>query len=318
MLLPACLSALLASPASAEPVASCMSARAGAHVAAQPEAWRLAVEALLASTASPGQPWSCVGGEVDLVVGTSSTTLTVVDAQGNAVSREIASPDDVAPLGEALLSKPVVEPEMTTPLPKQEAKQEAKQEPDSTSLRDPRVLVAATAGPRYAGPAHFMWGSFGVLAAVPFRPWGGGIWIRYDGFSTTLDKPLPAIRDLCIGAAGYWSTTVGRVEIRPVLRPSLVVVTRRIVLNNDGPSLPDGPPRPPLVRDETEFDFRVGAEAQVVIGLTKKFRAVLGLDAEVSPGELVSTFEPHRTGDLKSRIPAYTMGLSVGIEVAVP
>jgi hypothetical protein len=244
---------------------------------------------------------------VDLVVGTSSANLTVVDAEGHGVSREVTAPEDVAPLGEALLSKPIVEPapEPTPPKP----------EPEPTRERDPRLLVAATAGPRYAGPAHLMWGSFSVLAALPFRPWGGGIWIRYDGFSTPLDDPLPPMRELCIGAAGYWSMSKGRVEFRPMLRPSLAVVTRRVVINgNIDPSAP----LKPIARDDTEFGFRLGAEAQVVIGLTKRFRAVIGLDAEASPGRVVSMIARRRAGNRPLHVPAYTVGLGLGVEVAVP
>jgi hypothetical protein len=162
-----------------------------------------------------------------------------------------------------------------------------------------------------------MWGSINVFAAVPFRPWGAGIWIRYDGFSKALDEPLPPIRDLCIGAAGYWSKSLGRVEFRPMLRPSLAIVTQRIDTNNV--LMPSGVPRPiPNFVEYTEFDFRIGADAQILIGMTKRLRAVIGLDAEVSPGHLVSSFARRRGGDLPSHVPAYTVGLGLGVEVAVP
>lgn len=309
-LLSACFSTFFAIPANATPATTCTPARAGAHVAEQPEAWRRAVEALLASSASPDQPWSCVGGEVDLVVGGSSAQLTVVDAEGHRVSREITSPEDVAPLGEALLSKPLPGAEPAKPPPAM-----PQPEPESTT-RDARLLLAATVGPRYAGPAHLMWGSFGVLAAVPFKPWGAGMWIRYDGFSTALDAPVPSTRDLCIGAAGFWSMSVGRLEIRPMVRPSLAIVTRHV--NNMNRPISDDDFPQPIVREETEFDFRLGAEAQFVVGLTKRLRAVIGVDAEVSPGRLFSTTELHRGNEIRSVVPGYTMGLGLGVEVAVP
>jgi hypothetical protein len=315
LLFPAYLLVVVASPATAALAAPCTPARAGAHVAEQPERWRNAVQALITSTASPDQPWGCVGGEVDLVVVGSSGTLTVIDGRGYAVSREVTSPDDVAPLGEALLAKPLVEPEPLPTTPPAETT--IKPQPEASS-RDPRLLIAATAGPRYAGPKHLMWGSFGVLAAVPFRPWGGGVWLRYDGFSTTLDAPLPPTRALNVGAAAYWSTGIGRVEFRSMMKPSLAVVTRTITLNG-GPRMPGPGPTPQsIVRDETELDFRVGAEARVAVGLTKHIRAVVGLDAEVSPEQLVSTFETRRRGEPSVHLPAYTVGLGLGVEVAVP
>ena len=310
MLLPAVFSAILASPASATPAAPCTPARAGKHVAAQPEAWRQAVEALLSSSATPGQPWSCVGGEVDLEVGTSSATLTVIDAQSHAISREIASPDDVAPLGEALLSKPLEEPAPTQPPPPTPT---AQPEPVATPARDPRLLLAATVGPRYAGPGHMMLGSFQALAAVPFRPWAGGVWIRYDGFSTSLERRIPPIRELSLGAVAYWIRSVGRVEIRPMLKPSLAVVTRAVI--GGGSIEGDHEPSEPIFIDKTDIDFRVGVEAQFAVRLTRRLRAVVGLDAEIAPKQIVSTFSaPLNFG----KLPIYTVGLGLGLEVAVP
>lgn len=327
LLLPACLLVVLASPASAAPGTSCTPARAGVHVAEQSEDWRKAVEALIASTASPDQPWGCVGGEVDLVVAGSSGTLTVVDARGHAVTREVISPDDVGPLGEALLAKPLVEREAEAP-PQGTRSRAASPPPAEAALeaspaRDPRMLIAATAGPRYAGPRHLSWGSFGVLAAVPLRPWGGGVWFRYDGFSTALDEPVAPIRAVNVGAAAYWSTAVGRIEFRSILKPSLAVVTQTLTFKI--PSMPGPGPGPghspqpqTVIRDETQLDFRVGGEARLVVGLTKRFRAVLGLDAEVSPERLVSPSATRQLGEPQMYLPTFTLGVGVGVEVAVP
>ncbi|MDI1446018.1 hypothetical protein [Polyangium sp. 6x1] len=73
------LSAMLPTSASAAPPPPCTPARPGANVSAQPEAWRRAVEALVEATGAPGQPWSCVGGEVDLVVSAAWKTLPRTD-----------------------------------------------------------------------------------------------------------------------------------------------------------------------------------------------------------------------------------------------
>lgn len=327
LLLPLNFVALIASltyVANADPKKTCPQTRAGKHVAAQPEAWRSAVENLLASTRSPDQPWSCVGGEVDLQVRGESAILTVVDARGQSISREIITPEDVVPLGEALLAKPIVETEPVKPAVHPETKNPEPKpilpESERPAPRDPRLLAALTVGPRYAGPGEFLWGSFTVSAAIPFRPWGAGVWLRVDAFSTALDKPIPPTRDLCIGAAGYWSISRGRVELRPVVRPSLAVVTRQLAVN-DGPTGPEAEPqqpRQPQFRADTQLDFRLGAQAQILIALKKQLRLVVGLDAEVSPEQLMTRYVIHRTDVSFGRLPVYTVGLDVGLEVAVP
>jgi len=317
----------ISSSANAELKNACPNTKVGAHVANQPEAWRSAVESLVASTRAPNQPWSCVGGEVDLEVHGATATLTVVDDRGHAISREVSAPEDVGPLGEALLAKPIVETEPAAapqkPLNSEEKKPESKiapVEPERRALRDPRALVSLTLGPRYAGPNHLLWGSFTISAAVPFRPWTAGVWLRYDGFSKALEAPVPPTRDLCIGATASWSTSRGRIEVRPALRPSLAVVTRRLALNNnpEGPGPQPQEPLPQQFRDDTQLDFRLGAQAQVLIGLNERFRAVIGLDAEASPEQVFTRLAAHRGDGSFLRLPAYTVGLDVGLEVAVP
>lgn len=293
-------------------------------MADQPEAWRTAVESLLVSTRSPDQPWGCVGGEVDLEVRGATAILTVVDARGHSIAREVATPDDVAPLGEALLAKPIVEAEPIPPATNPEVKQpESKPmapNPEIPATRDPRLLAALTVGPRYAGPEDLLWGSFTISAAVPFRPWGAGVWLRYDAFSTQLDNHTPTLREFCLGAAGHWSMSLGRMEFRPVVRPSLAVVTRRLPVNN-GPSGP-GPmsQRPESIqyRDDTQLDFRLGAQAQVLIALRKQLRLVVGLDAEISPDQMMTRYAGRQMTEPFVRLPVYTVGLDVGLEVAVP
>jgi hypothetical protein len=164
-----------------------------------------------------------------------------------------------------------------------------------------------------------LFGSLTISANVPFRPWGGGVWLRLDGISTALKEPIVPTRELVIGAAGYWSASFGRIEIRPILRPSLVVVTRQIP-DNQGPGGPGQQPQQnqPQFRADTRLDFRLGAQGQIAIGLTKRLRAIVGLDVEVSPEQLVERALTKRTNDFAVRIPAYTAGLGLGVEVAVP
>ncbi|MDI1479228.1 hypothetical protein [Polyangium sp. y55x31] len=284
------LSAMLPTAASAAPPPPCTPARPGANVSAQPEAWRRAVEELVEATGAPGQPWSCVGGEVDLVVRADAAQVTVVDADGHAVTREVVSPDEVGPLGEALLAKPLPPSPEAPPAPQKEPQPQA-----------PRVLLGALVGPRYAGPAHRIWGGATLSAAVPFQSWGGGVWLRQDGFSMPFVEGLPQTAELCIGATAFRSFTVGSVELRPALRPSLAVVTSVV-------------PETDLEGDkkfdqDTRVYFRLGLEAQVVVPISGAFRALIAVDGEVAPSGRVWASVP---------FPGYTLGLGVGIEAAIP
>ncbi|MDC3955189.1 hypothetical protein [Polyangium jinanense] len=284
------LSAMLPTAASAAPPQPCTPARLGANVSAQPEAWRRAVEDLVAATGTAGQPWSCVGGEVDLVVSTDVAQVTVVDADGHTVTREVESPDEVGPLGEALLAKPLP-PSPETPSTPQKDPQP----------REPRVLLGIAVGPRYAGPAHRIWGGVTLSAAVPFRSWGGGVWIRQDGFSMSFVEGLPQTAELCIGASAFRSFTVGSIELRPALRPSLAVVSSVV-------------PEEELEGDkkfdqDTRLYFRLGLETQVVVPISGAFRAVIAVDGEVAPSGRAWASVP---------FPGYTLGLGVGLEVAIP
>ncbi len=331
LFLPICLVTLVASPASAEPQPStpsafsagpafpCIPARAGVHVATLPDAWRTAVATLLASTSSPDLPWGCVGGEVDLVVDGSSGTLTVTDAQGNAVSREVASPDDVAPLGEALLAKPLLPPEAPaseTPTPTEPATTASPTE-KLPPPKLPRLLVAASPGARYASPGHFLLASFTLQALVPLRSWAPGIWIRVDGVSRALDHFVPPTRELCLGGIASWSMTAGRLQFRPMLKPSLAVVTREIRLNRPPSGVPNEFPESIIIND-TAFDFRVGADLQLVMSLTQRVRAVASVDAEVSPAQAFSKQEMNRAGQTLAHVPTLTAGVGLGVEVVVP
>lgn len=275
--------------------ALCTPARLGSHVATQPEAWRQAAVALIESTATPGAPWSCGGGEVDLVATPDGATLTVTTPDGETIIRAISWPDEVQPLGEALLARPLPPPAEAPKV----AKPEPPPEVASPRLAPPRVLVSATIAPRYAGGAKLVWGGVAAGVALPFGRWGGGVWLRYDGLVARLDDHAPPMREVCVGASAFRSFAVGPIELRAALRPSLGVVTES---DDHGD------------RDDTRFDFRIGAEMATIIPITKRFRALIALDGEISPRELARKPPPPHTPDRS--FPSFTVGLGVGVEVA--
>lgn len=289
------LSAALASSAPAAG-ADCAETRPGPHVAGLPEPWRKAVEELCASTATPGQPWSCAGGQVDLVlVDASRATLSVQGADGHTITRDVGAPEDVQPLGEALLAMPLLPP---PPL----AEPEAPAAP--AKLADPRVLVSALVAPRIAAGSQVLWGGATLAAAIPFGRWGGGLFVRYDGPYVSLDHPVHPIHEVVVGASGFRSFPLGPVELRGAFRPALAVVARSIDRDQPG---------------ETHFDLRLGLEAALLVPFNRWLRGVVALDGELAPVQLAH--EDHPSRDRLSLPPAFlpkaTVGLGLGLEVAI-
>lgn len=275
--------------------ASCTPAKLGANVASQPEAWRQAAAALVESTATPGLPWSCGGGEVDVVAHDDGATLTVTTADGRVITRKVSWPDEVQPLGEALLARPMLPPPEVAAVPPPEPAPTP-----ATPPGPPRVLIDGTIGPRYAGGSGVLWGSLGVAAALPFGPWGGGLWFRYDGIPKRLEPMSPRLRAINVGGTAFRNFDLGPLSLRTALRPSLAVVTR-----------PEE-----RERDETRFDFRVGPEVSAIIPITRHLRAVIALDGDLSPAELGRRRPPPQF-DHDSQFPKYTLGLSIGLEAAI-
>jgi hypothetical protein len=300
---------LLAAPAAA----TCAAVKEGRGVASLPEPWRQAIAALVARSGIEGRPWSCTGGEVDLTLHDGGATLSVTDAEGHSVTREVSVPEEIVPLGEALLSRPLVieppaEPSPAPAAPAQ-APAAAPAQPDapplaSAPLADPRVLLSALVAPRYAGRADLIWG--GVIAAVtvPIGAWGVGAWGRYDGISARVDEHAARLREFVVGASGSRSFMFRNFELRTSLAPSVAIVTK--------PGERGGP-------DETHVDGRIGAEVRGVIPFTPLLRGVVALDAEIAPGEFGGD-DAHHSKDMMpppNSFPSYTLGLGVGLEVAI-
>jgi hypothetical protein len=266
-------------------------------VAAQPEPWRKAVDALLRSTSHGDLPWSCVGGEVDLVTTGAGARLTVTDAEGRAVSRDLAVPEEVEPVGEALLAQPLppASPLATPP-----------EEPVAPPpVGDPRLFVALSFGPRYVGRTNALWGGLTAAATVPFGKWGAGIWIRGDALSAPLGDPRPPVRDVALGASASRSFDVGPLELRADLRPSLVLMGRDMGHDKDA---------------ELRISGRFGAGLAAILPLGKRFRAFLALDGEVAPFELAmhEVKPPLESHELEpAHYPGFTVGLGLGLEVAI-
>ncbi|MFO0756862.1 MAG: hypothetical protein U0359_10240 [Byssovorax sp.] len=287
--------------ASAEP---CRAARVGPGVDSLPEVWRNAVASLILATATEGQPWSCGGGMIVLALHDEGARLTIVTDDGRSIARDIATPEEVEPLGEALLARPLPPlapaedtPPATSAAPPRDAPNTAPR------LPEPRVLIDALIAPRYAGKSNLIWGGISAGAAVPFSGWHAGAWVRYDGVSAVLSEGGNTMTEVCVGASGGRTFSLGPVDLRASVVPSVAIVTRSLV------GVPDG-------EDETRVDGRVGLDARAVVPITGLLRAVVALDGEIAPRGFSRDMRPHHEDDRFSAFPSYTLGLGVGVELA--
>jgi hypothetical protein len=296
-------------PGVARSAPSCERAEEGPTVALQSSAWRAAVDALRDATSDRNQPWGCNGGSIDLVEHDGRATLMVRGSDGAMISREVESPDDVVPLGEALLARPEsaapkapVESGNAAPVAAAPQRPSDQPPPPVSPVRtDPRVIASAVVAPRYAGRANLMLGGVTAAVGLPFSSWVPALWVRFDGPLATLEDHGTPLMEFCVGGAFGRSFPVKELEIRASVNGSAAVIIK--------PEHMDAP-------GETHLDGRIGAEARFAFPRTSLVRAVVTTDTELAPGNFGdhSRHDPTRPPPLE--LPSYTLGLGVGVEIA--
>ncbi|MFO0611506.1 MAG: hypothetical protein U0414_02875 [Polyangiaceae bacterium] len=316
------IAAMTAIPAVAS-AADCAPATAGASIAELPRAWRAAVDELQAATSQPNKPWSCAGGVIDLELKPAGGgTLIIHTASGESVSRGVDSPEDVAPLGEAILSRPmpaiepapaVVEPAPppapvapAAPAPKQKSPPSTEKAPDAPApteeRADPRVIVSAQLAPRYAGKSNVVMGSAEVGVGVPIKAWVPALWVRFDGPLSRADKRDVEFVEACVGGAFGHAFAAGPVDITPSLTGSAAIMVED-----------DEPDR----HGETHVDARVGANVRVALPRKSLFRAAFSADFEIAPNQFDDDHHGNPPAGIRTvHLPSYTLGLGVGVELA--
>lgn len=283
--------------------AACAPARVSPGVSLLPDPWKAAARDLADASATPGQPWSCGGGEIEIALREGGATLTVVTEDGRVISREVTSPEEIVPLGEALLARPLPPPPPPDPPPPPAAAEPPKADAPAPPPA-PRALVSAVIAPRYAGASRILFGSVAAALTVPFGAWGAGAWARYDGPAVVIGERRAGLQEICLGAAASRSFALGKVDLRAAVTPSIAVVTR------DGGR--DSP-------DEVRLSGRVGLDARAIFPITGPLRAVLAADVELSPRELAERAAPPKPTKEppRSDFPSYTAGIGFGLEVAL-
>jgi hypothetical protein len=301
---------------STSPAEGCLAAKIARTVDVLPAAWQSAVRDLVAATGTEGQPWSCHGGTVEVALRGDGGILTVTDEAGHAISRDVDAPEEVLPLGEALLAKPLP-PAPAPPIanvappPRQPDKVEGpKPKPAGAEPKRPILVLNASLAPRYAGRSDIVWGGITAAVAFPFGSWLAGGWFRYDGPEVSVDDHPIRIKESVIGAEVARSFTVSPVEIRASIRPAVAIVEQSFGRDHE---------------DMTRVSPRIGLGGAAVFPVKSPVRAFVGIDTELSPRELAENPYEHQQQQTPSggapppvgEFPTFTMGLGLGVEVAI-
>ena len=303
----------------AGPAAACEPVRiAEGDLAALPAPWREALVELAAATGREGRPWSCPGGTVAIVVdGPNGGRLSVTDAAGRTVTREVDGPEDGGPGGEALLARPLAAepaapaagPVVAAPSAPVPGPPRAPAQPDqglNAPPAQPRLLLDAIVGPRVSGPGAAMWVSGALRGSFPIDRWSAGLWARFDQVVVPMDDAPPdlAMSAFSVGAAVGRELYRGSFELRASLEPSIATVMMEAKHERE-PDHPEG----------SRIAFRMGANLQAAFPLGDVLRAAVALDGDVAP----AGFDGLAPIDARlPPVPVYTAGLSLGIGARIP
>jgi hypothetical protein len=304
---------LLASPAQA----ACQAARKAPGVVEQPEPWRRAVDELIRSTAEAGHPWSCAGGEVDLSVGPEGALLRVAREGEAQISRKVASPDDVVPLGQALLARPFEAPAPAPPPTPPAASAPPAAEPPAAPAeppagvrpaqpagkREPRLLVSGGVDGRYVGGPGVAWMGLSLGAAVPMGRWLPQIQLRQQ---RDLLAGRPHIDEISLAFTMMTRLSLSKAELRAGVRVEGAGVERTLSFERS----PSG-----KRRDQNRLDGRLGGVLSLAVAVVSWGAVVLTADA----GAVVASSEEKGPellpGDSPKEFPSWTAGGAALFEV---
>jgi hypothetical protein len=303
---------LQGAPASAGP---CAPAQIASDAGALPEAWRSALARLVEATAVPGRPWSCNGARLALEVDAAGRAgrLLVTMEDWPRLERDIPAPDELVPIGEAMLARPLSRPapppvaapppEPAAPPPEPTA---PRSEPAAPRPAGERLTLGALAGPRYSGHVNALWVGGTLRAMLPLDRWTVGVWGRYETAVLAL-QPTPADYHLLSGSVGLsagYRLLDGPLQLTASIEPSLAVIAF------------DGGADESHEVEGARGDPRVGARLQGAWPVGDRWRLLFALDGEIAPLALGSA--RHRTIDpALPPIPSFTLGASLGGEIVI-
>jgi hypothetical protein len=311
------LTGLLASFASVTPArADCAAARTVGSVASLPDAWREALAGLLRSTAEPGHPWSCLGGTIELTLEPDGARLGVAREAQEAAQRHVNAPEDVLPLGQALLATPLAAssdapPARAEPAPAQDAvlvQREAAPVPPSkveraatrTSEPSRSLLLSLGVDARAVGGSNVAWIGPTLSAAVVLGRWLPSISLRQQ---SSIASHTPDIDELSVALALQRQFEISSFELRTGLALRGAVVQRDL---------------PHQHGEQSRVEGRIGLLTSFAIPVLRWANLVLALDAEFVAVSRETAEPPAAMNDeAPTPFPTYTLGGSVCFEVSL-
>src|SRR5262249_1061805 len=150
-------------------------------------------------------PWSCSGASLRLTPRSGGgATLEVTEPQGRSAERFVPSPDDLVPIGQAVLSQTL--PPKPAPAADDGAANRGLALPPPPAHpphppSPPPLPVEALLSGRYAAPTPALWSGAMLRVGVPFGPWSAGVWARFEVPTITLTA-LPADFSMTEGCVG--------------------------------------------------------------------------------------------------------------------
>lgn len=283
------------------------SATAATDARPLPAAWQSALDRLIASTSEPGHPWSCAGGRLALELTPAGAVLHVTRDGEVVVRRSVTTPDDVVPLGEALLAMPLAPPSTAEPPPPAPSLAPIVVPPALGSPADrtaaiprpvapPRILLGGGVDGRVVGSSGAGWVGPTLSAAVPMGRWLPGISLRQQ---SPIFVEGPPIDELSFALALQRRFPVSRFELRTGVALRGAVVLRDL-------------PRPQ--GSQSQLQGRAGVLGAIAIPIARWGNLVIGADADVV-GLSRSSADPAATSVAVQRFPTFTVGGSLGLEV---
>jgi hypothetical protein len=312
------LTGLLASIAAAAPARACEAARTNSSMAGLPEAWRAAVDELVRSTAEPGHPWSCSGGKIELAVIAKGALLRVAREGEEGAWRPVAVPEDVLPLGQAMLATPLApsdvaehavaaapgdqgnpnpQLEVSRVVPDAASPPAAVAAPAALATSSPRLLLGGGVDARHVGGSDVAWIGPTLSAGVRMGRWLPSISFRQQSDVST--GRGPSIDELSVALA-----VQSRFEISTFFELRTGLLLRGAAVQRD------------LHKhgEQSSIEGRIGAVVSGVLPVFRWANVVLSADGEFTAVSRESV-DPEPQEQQPTTFPTYTLGGSACLEV---
>lgn len=226
-------------------------------------------------------------------------TLEVARAGEPPIRKAVGSPDDVVPLGQALLAAPLPPPPpperraepppVVTTAPATDAPPEPRAEPP-----EPRLLLGGGVDARAVGGSGVAWIGPSLGAAVPLGRWLPSLSIRQQ--SALAEGP--PIDEVSFALALHYRIPIRSLELRAGLALRGGVVFRDL-------------PRPQS--EQTQLQGRIGPVVSLVVPVVSWARVVIAIDGDAVALSRETTAPTNAQG--VKPFPTFSIGGTVGIEV---